>query len=61
MIHDLQLGDEVEVVVRVEGGGAEVARARAKTTESEPNGPGCGPRCSGVRLRLTVDDQLVPA
>jgi hypothetical protein len=61
MIHDVALGDTVEVVVRVAGGGAEVARATARPVTSHPNGAECEPECRGIRLRLTVDDQLVPA
>ncbi len=60
-IKDVPLSDPVEVVVRVAGGGAEVARATARPATSSPNGPGCLPECKAVRLRLTVDDQLLPA
>ncbi len=52
---------EVAVVVRVAGGGDEVDRIIATPTTRRPNGPTCGPECKTVRLRLTVDDQLVPA
>jgi hypothetical protein len=60
VLPEVQLGDAVEVVVRVSGGGDEVARLTARPTESRPNGEGCGPVCRAVRLRLTVEDQLVP-
>ncbi len=52
---------EVEVVVRVAGGGADVDRTTATATRIRPNGPNCGPECRTVRLRLTVEDQLIPA
>ena len=61
MIQDVPLGDTVEVVVRVAGGGDPVARAAATPDVSRPNGAGCDPVCRSVRLRLTVDDRLVPA
>jgi len=53
--------DTVHVVVRVAGGGDEVARTRTELRKSWPNGKRCGPPCKSARLRLTVDDQLVPA
>jgi len=60
-ISDVTLGDDVEVVVRVTGGGDVVARTKAAPIRSQPNGKDCGPVCRAVRLRLTVDDRLVPA
>lgn len=57
----LQLGDTVEVVVQVAGGGALVARTSVIPTPVRPNGEKCPVECKAVRLRLTVDDQLVPA
>ena len=59
-IREVQLGEEAEVVVRVAGGGAEAARTMTTPVQSKPNGEGCDPVCRSVRLRLTVDDQLVP-
>ena len=61
MIEDVRLGDSVEVVVRVAGGGSTVAQVTATPRTSQPNGPGCSPECRAVRLRLTVEDRLVPA
>ena len=61
MIEDVRLGDSVEVVVRVAGGGSVVAQVTATPRTSQPNGPGCSPACRAVRLRLTVQDRLVPA
>ena len=58
---DVPVEGEVAVVVRVAGGGDEVDRIIATPTTRRPNGPTCGPECKTVRLRLTVDDQLVPA
>ena len=58
---EVPIEDVVEVVVRVAGGGAEVARATATPTRSRPNGPTCDPECRTVRLRLTVEDRLIPA
>ena len=57
----VQLGDVVEVVVRVAGGGDEVARTTAMPSDVRPNGLDCPVECRVVKLRLTVDDQLVPA
>ncbi len=57
----LEVGDDVEVVVRVAGGGADVARAKVAPGRHRPNGPGCPPECRSARLRLTVEDLLVPA
>jgi len=58
---DVPLGDVVEVVVRVAGGGSEVARVTVKPVRSRPNGPRCTPECRSVRLRLTENGRLVPA
>jgi len=58
---NLRLGDAVEVVVRVAGGGAEVARTTVPPVPVRPNGEECPPECKAVRLRLTVEDRLVPA
>ena len=52
---------EVEVVVRVAGGGDEVDRIIGTPTTRRPNGPTCDPECRTVRLRLTVEDRLIPA
>jgi len=58
---EVPVDGEVEVVVRVAGGGDEVDRTTARPTPRRPNGPTCGPECKTVRLRLTIDDKLVPA
>jgi len=57
---EVPVEDGVEIVVRVAGGGDVVARTTATPIRSRPNGPTCDPECKTVRLRLTVDDQLVP-
>ena len=59
-IVNLEPPEPTVVVVRVAAGGAEVARATATPARNQPNGEGCPPVCRLVRLRLTVDDQLVP-
>ena len=61
VVDGVGLGDSVEVVVRVAGGGVEVARTTATPVTTRPNGPHCDPVCRSVRLRLTVDDRLVAA
>ena len=61
VVDGVTLGDTVDVVVRVDRGGVEVARATATPSRVRPNGADCPPECRSARLRLTLDDQLVPA